>query len=208
MSPGCWMAIDERRQSRVRDLAQDRYKVFNGYREHGLEALSGRSRRPMRYANQLPPQIERLIVECNRNKPHWAPATSASCWLGVSTATFACPPRALSTPFLIATASSSASADAIAPITHRCPRVPHRTITGVPILRRVLARQWPLLLSAHGHRPCFAFPIDVRSHRSDPRRPRNAERPNQALAMQHARDFADAFRAAVAIHESYRSTPI
>ena len=39
--------------------------------EHGLEALSDRSRRPVRYANQLPPQIESLIVSCKREKPHW-----------------------------------------------------------------------------------------------------------------------------------------
>src|SRR3546814_11402187 len=47
------------------------YKIFNRYREHGLEALSDRSRRPVRYANQLPPQIESLVVDLKRNKPHW-----------------------------------------------------------------------------------------------------------------------------------------
>jgi hypothetical protein len=31
------------------------YKIFGRYREHGLEALTDRSRRPVRYANQ-PPQ--------------------------------------------------------------------------------------------------------------------------------------------------------
>jgi transposase len=47
------------------------YKIFTRYREHGLEALSDRSRRPVRYANQLPSQVESLIVECKRSKPHW-----------------------------------------------------------------------------------------------------------------------------------------
>src|ERR687883_121126 len=47
------------------------YKIFNRYKEHGLEALSDRSRRPVRYANQLPGQIERLILSCKREKPHW-----------------------------------------------------------------------------------------------------------------------------------------
>ena len=37
------------------------YKIFNRYKDEGLEALSDRSRRPVRYANQLPDQIERLI---------------------------------------------------------------------------------------------------------------------------------------------------
>ena len=47
------------------------YKIFNGYKKHGLEALCDRSRRPVRYANQLPEAIERMIVECRRDKPHW-----------------------------------------------------------------------------------------------------------------------------------------
>jgi transposase InsO family protein len=47
------------------------YKVFDRYKEHGLEALSDRSRRPVRYANQLPGQIESLIVSFKRDKPHW-----------------------------------------------------------------------------------------------------------------------------------------
>src|SRR5687767_1326671 len=47
------------------------YKVFDRYKEHGLEALSDRSRRPVRYANQLPGQIESLIVDFKRDKPHW-----------------------------------------------------------------------------------------------------------------------------------------
>ena len=47
------------------------YKIFKRYREDGAEALTDRSRRPVRYANQLPTQIEKLIVEFKRDKPHW-----------------------------------------------------------------------------------------------------------------------------------------
>ncbi len=47
------------------------YKIFNRYKESGLEALGDRCRRPVRYANQLPPQIESLIVRLKREKPHW-----------------------------------------------------------------------------------------------------------------------------------------
>ncbi len=47
------------------------YKIFDRYKEHGLEALSDRSRRPVRYANQLPEQIEALILRAKREKPHW-----------------------------------------------------------------------------------------------------------------------------------------
>lgn len=47
------------------------YKIFNRYKDEGLEALTERTRRPVRYANQLPDQIERAIIEWKRNKPHW-----------------------------------------------------------------------------------------------------------------------------------------
>jgi transposase len=47
------------------------YKIYSRYREHGLHALTDRSRRPVRYANQLPQQVESLIVNLKRDKPHW-----------------------------------------------------------------------------------------------------------------------------------------
>ncbi|QQO19870.1 IS481 family transposase [Bradyrhizobium diazoefficiens] len=47
------------------------YKIFGRYKERGLEALSDRSRRPIRYANQLPQQLETLIVRLKSEKPHW-----------------------------------------------------------------------------------------------------------------------------------------
>ena len=47
------------------------YKLLERSRAEGPVALADRSRRPVRYANQLPDQIERLIVETKREKPHW-----------------------------------------------------------------------------------------------------------------------------------------
>jgi len=47
------------------------YKIFDRYKECGLEALTDRSRRPVRYANQLPAQIESRIVALKEEKPHW-----------------------------------------------------------------------------------------------------------------------------------------
>jgi len=47
------------------------YKIFNRYKDEGLVALEDRSRRPVRYANQLPHQLERLIIETRQNKPSW-----------------------------------------------------------------------------------------------------------------------------------------
>jgi putative transposase len=47
------------------------YKIFNRYQDCGLQALTDRSRRPYRQANQLPFQIEKLIVRLKRDKPSW-----------------------------------------------------------------------------------------------------------------------------------------
>ena len=47
------------------------YKLFNRYRECGLEALNDRSRRPYRHANKLPFQIERTILAMKREHPSW-----------------------------------------------------------------------------------------------------------------------------------------
>lgn len=47
------------------------YKIWSRYQCDGLEALCDRSRRPVRYANQLPEQVERLIVSTRKDKPHW-----------------------------------------------------------------------------------------------------------------------------------------
>ncbi len=54
-----------------RDIPQNRLQIFHRYKEHGLEALCGRSRRPVRYANQLPGRIEQMIVRLKKEKPHW-----------------------------------------------------------------------------------------------------------------------------------------
>ena len=47
------------------------YKIFKRYKEQGVEALCDRSRRPVRYANQLPEPIEQMIVRLKKEKPHW-----------------------------------------------------------------------------------------------------------------------------------------
>ncbi len=47
------------------------YKIFDRYKDHGLEGLTDRSRRPVRYANQLPQQLEAAIVRAKQDKPHW-----------------------------------------------------------------------------------------------------------------------------------------
>src|SRR5579859_5757178 len=58
------------------------YKIFERYEQCGLEGLSDRTRRPFRYANQLPEQVEAAIVSAKREKPHWAHARFASACCG------------------------------------------------------------------------------------------------------------------------------
>ena len=47
------------------------YKIQERYRDCGVEGLSDRSRRPYRHANQLPFQVETLIVRLKRDRPAW-----------------------------------------------------------------------------------------------------------------------------------------
>ena len=47
------------------------YKIFNRYKNLGLEGLEDRSRRPYRHANKLPFQVERTIVQLRREHPTW-----------------------------------------------------------------------------------------------------------------------------------------
>ena len=48
--------------------AKTGYKILKRYNDVGLEGLTDRSRRPYRHANQLPVQIETLIVRCKQDK--------------------------------------------------------------------------------------------------------------------------------------------
>jgi putative transposase len=47
------------------------YKIIERCQDTGLEGLADRSRRPYRHANQLPFQIEALIVRLKQEKPTW-----------------------------------------------------------------------------------------------------------------------------------------
>lgn len=47
------------------------YKIFERYKECGLEGLNDRSRKPLRYANQLPFQVEKTILLLKKEKPNW-----------------------------------------------------------------------------------------------------------------------------------------
>ena len=47
------------------------HKIFNRYKDCGLEGLTDRSRRPYRQANRLPFQVEDLILQLKREHPTW-----------------------------------------------------------------------------------------------------------------------------------------
>jgi len=47
------------------------YKIFNRYKESGLDGLNDRSRNPRRHANKIPFQIERTILRLKREYPTW-----------------------------------------------------------------------------------------------------------------------------------------
>src|ERR1700722_12892886 len=79
-------AMDERRQFVARRLAGEAmaelcrefgisrktgYKIFDRYRECGVQGLTDRSRRPYRYANQLPFQVENFIWNLKHEHPSW-----------------------------------------------------------------------------------------------------------------------------------------
>jgi putative transposase len=54
------------------------YKILRRYNGSGLEALNDRSRRPYCHANQLPFQIETLIVRLKEDNPPGEHPRSAS----------------------------------------------------------------------------------------------------------------------------------
>src|ERR1700726_4592540 len=47
------------------------YKIFDRYKDCGVQAFMDRSRRPYRQANRLPPQLEAVIVRLKREYPGW-----------------------------------------------------------------------------------------------------------------------------------------
>lgn len=74
------------------------YKIYDRYKECGLEGLTDRARTPYRYANKLPAQLEAMIVSMRREKPTWgARKLRDRCYASCPTM-FEYPLAALSTP--------------------------------------------------------------------------------------------------------------
>jgi transposase-like protein len=62
------------------------YKIFDRYQECGVQGLTDRSRRPFRYANKLPFQVENYILNVKREIAAGAPVRSESACSGGSPA--------------------------------------------------------------------------------------------------------------------------
>jgi hypothetical protein len=59
------------------------YKIFDRYKECGMQGLTDRSRRPYRYANQLPFQVENYILNVKRDPcQEHHPCRAGSSWSG------------------------------------------------------------------------------------------------------------------------------
>ncbi len=56
---------------RVWDPRKTGYKIVDRYQECGIHGLTDRSRRPYRYANQLPFQVENYILNVKREHSSW-----------------------------------------------------------------------------------------------------------------------------------------
>ena len=128
------------------------YKIFNRYKEHGLDALCDRSRRPVRYANQLPDQVERLIVDLKRDKPHWGARKIRELLLRKLAGEVRLPAKStvhavLDRHGLVQRARMEEPRQWHAVIGRRgAQHAVVRRLQG-----RVQTRQWPLLLPADGH---------------------------------------------------------
>ncbi|MFZ9312060.1 MAG: helix-turn-helix domain-containing protein, partial [Burkholderiaceae bacterium] len=47
------------------------HKIIDRYKDCGMQAFTDRSRRPFRLANQLPFQVESVILQVKKEFPHW-----------------------------------------------------------------------------------------------------------------------------------------
>ena len=82
------------------------YKIFDRYQHCGVQGLTDRSRRPYRYANQLPFQVENFILNLKHEHVSWGARKIRE--QSADSRAFPSPPRARSTPCSMATDWSSA----------------------------------------------------------------------------------------------------
>ena len=147
------------------------YKILARYKDEGSAALTDRSRRPVRYTNQLPPQIETLI-SLQIGKPHWGARKIRELLVRRLPGDLRVP--AQSTIQAVLDRHGLVARMGPSPPPHPGHAAVGRKLAQRPLVRRlqrrVPPRQQPLLLSAHGHRSRFALPAALRSPRLGARR--------------------------------------
>jgi hypothetical protein len=74
------------------------YKIYDRYKECGLEGLTDRARTPYRYANKLPAALEAMIVSLRRKNRLGELASSGNDCCASCPTMFACRPAAPSMP--------------------------------------------------------------------------------------------------------------
>jgi transposase len=147
------------------------YKIFDRYKEHGLEALSDRSRRPVRYANQLPQPVESLIVRLKSEKPHWGARKIRELLVRRLDGDVRVPAKSTIHTVLDRHGLVKRGGGPRHRARHAAVRGGGAQCAVVRRLqRRVQARQWTVLLPADRHRSRLALPAVVRGARFDPRR--------------------------------------
>jgi len=112
------------------------YKIYTRYKDRGLEALTDRSRRPVRYATSCRPRSKIRSSRLSRRSRIGARARFANSWCGAWPAIFASPPRAPFTPSCTGTDWSKASPgrDHV-PTARRCHQASIPTSFGAPTSR-------------------------------------------------------------------------
>ena len=102
-----------------------------------LEGLSDRARRPFRYANQLPEQVESAIVAAKKEKPHWGARKIRERLLrhlphAIKVPAASTAPRCTGSPW---TGDEGGAAEDPVPRALRYPTGSVRTISGAPTIR-------------------------------------------------------------------------
>lgn len=140
------------------------YKIFDRYQECGVQGLTDRSRRPYRYAHQLPFQVENYILNVKNEHPSWG-ARKIRERLG----------RRFSEIKIPAKSTIHAVLDRHGLVERRGRFPPRAQGTALSLgdhpnqlwctdyKGRILAGQPPVLLPAHGHRSCQPISFVLRS---------------------------------------------
>ena len=143
------------------------YKVFDRYKDCGVQAFSDRSHRAHRQANRLPAPIEATIVRLKREYPGGARPRFAKNFVSSSPA-HTCQRSVRSMPCWIAiTWCAIGAGGATCRGDHALTADPTECAVVCRLQRRISPRQSQVLLSADDHRLRQSLPLDVRGAAHD-----------------------------------------